>query len=264
MKKISLLACALFVVINLSAQTQQVYIENAGCDLNMKMIRVEGGTFQMGSNEGEIDEKPVHSVNLSSYYIAECEITQAQWRKVMGTTVYQQRDKAGAGWSMCGVGSSYPMYYVSWEEAQEFCRRLSQRTGRKYALPTEAQWEYAARGGKYSRGCSFSGNYAIAKVAWCEDNSLNQAHPVKQKQPNELGLYDMSGNVREWCRDWYGGSYYSSSPQNNPTGPSSGNDRVLRGGSWNDLAVHCSVSGRFFSYSSDRYFVVGFRVVCIP
>lgn len=247
MKKILLLACALFSAMGLSAQT---YTENAGCDLGMKMVYVEGGTFQMGSSEGDSDEKPVHSVTLSSYYIAECEVTQAQWKKIMGNN------------SSSNKGDDLPVTHVTWEDVHNFCRELSRLTGKNYQLPTEAQWEYAARGGKKGYGCLYSGSFAIDKVAWYDGNSGNCRHSVKQKQPNELGLYDMSGNVWEWCQDWYGS--YSSDSQTNPQGPSSGSYRVLRGGSWYISAQNCRVSLRSRntpSYSNDGY---GFRVVCLP
>ena len=252
-----------------SVQTSQSYVENANCGLNMKMVYVEGGSFQMGatSEQGSDawdNEKPVHSVTLDSYYIAECEVTQAQWQKIMGTTVYQQRDKKGSDNSMRGVGDNHPMYYVSWEEAQDFCRELSRITGKTYVLPTEAQWEYAARGGKHKEGTQYSGSYSVDAVAWYSGNSGKTTHPVKQKRANKLGLYDMSGNVDEWCSDWYGEKYYSSSSQTNPTGPSLGCYRVLRGGSWICTAGYCRVSDRSYSTPSSRFDRYGFRVVCLP
>lgn len=245
-------------------RTPQNYVENVE-GLNMKMVYVEGGTFQMGATseqngEGYDDEKPVHSVTLESYYIAECEVTQEQWQKIMGSTIHQQASKAG--YSTKGVGNDYPMYYVSWHEAQAFCQELSALTGKTYCLPTEAQWEYAARGGKQSKGYKYSGSYAIDAVAWYDSNSGSTNHPVKGKRANELGLYDMSGSVWEWCSDWYGS--YSSSSQNNPTGASSGEYRVLRGGSWNYRARSCRVSYRNDNTPSNRNYNYGFRVVCLP
>jgi formylglycine-generating enzyme required for sulfatase activity len=245
------------------------YVEDARCDLDMKMIYVKGGTFQMGatSEQGydvDKDEKPVHTVTLESYYIAECEVTQAQWCKVMGTSIYQQHGKAATSWSMYGVDDDNPMYYVNWYEAQEFCRRLSQMTGKHYTLPTEAQWEYAARGGKKSKGYRYSGSNNIGDVAWYDNFSYGRTNPVKQKQPNELGLYDMSGNVWEWCSDWRRDDYYWSSPQNDPMGPSSGRGRVLRGGSWNSIAKRCRASYRGYYDPSNRDNNLGFRVVCLP
>jgi len=238
-----------------TANSYQPYVENANCGLNMKMIYVEGGTFQMGATSEQespdSDEKPVHSVTLDSYYIAECEVTQAQWQKIMGTNPSHFKGDANR-----------PVEMVSWEEAQDFCRELSRITGKKYRLPTEAQWEYAARGGKHNSGAKYSGRSSIATVAWYDENSGSTTHPVKQKTPNELGLYDMSGNVWEWCSDWYGD--YSSGSQTNPTGPSSGSFRVMRGGSWYSTARYCRVSDRNDFTPSSRSRNLGFRVVCLP
>ncbi|MBE6210403.1 MAG: formylglycine-generating enzyme family protein [Rikenellaceae bacterium] len=252
---------------SIQVANSQNYVENAGCDLGMKMVYVEGGTFTMGatseqSGEASFNESLTHSVTLDSFYIGECEVTQAQWQKIMGTTVYQQRDKVYTSLAMSGVGDSHPMYYISWEDAQNFCRELSAITGKTYLLPTEAQWEYAARGGKHSKGYKYSGSYTIDAVAWYSDNSGLATHPVKQKQANELGLYDMSGNVWEWCSDWYG--LYSSSSHNNPTGASSGRYRVLRGGGWNHIARNCRSSNRNRYAPSGRLDNHGFRVVCLP
>lgn len=255
------------ILSSIQVANSQNYVENAGCDLGMKMVYVEGGTFTMGatseqSGEASFNESLTHSVTLDSFYIGECEVTQAQWQKIMGTTVYQQRDKANTSLSMSGVGDSHPMYYISWEDAQNFCRELSAMTGKTYLLPTEAQWEYAARGGKHSKGYKYSGSYAIDAVAWYSDNSGGATHPVKQKRANELGLYDMSGNVWEWCSDWYG--LYSSSSHNNPTGASSGRYRVLRGGSSSHIARSCRSSCRDRYAPSGRLDNSGFRVVCLP
>lgn len=260
------------IVFSGNSLTDTVYIYQGGDftetikGVSFDMLYVEGGTFQMGatSEQGgyyDSDEKPVHSVTLSDYYISKFEVTQGLWEKVMGTTIRQQRDKANSGWPLYGVGSNYPMYYVNWEEAQEFCTRLGQLTGKNYALPTEAQWEYAARGGVKSRGYKYSGSNTIGNVAWYCGNSSSSTHPVATKQPNELGLYDMSGNVWEWCSDWYG--HYSSESQSNPTGPSTGFLRVVRGGSWNSDARICRVSLRGRNYPSGRYSDSGFRVVLL-
>lgn len=230
------------------------------------MVYVEGGSYTMGctseqGGECESDEKPAHSVTLSDYYIGETEVTQALWKAVMGTTARQQRDKANTSWPMRGEGDNYPMYYISWEECQEFVTRLNRMTGRTFRLPTEAEWEYAARGGKKSRGYKYSGSNSIGSVAWYDDNSGSSTHPVGQKQANELGIYDMTGNVWEWCSDWYGSDYYGSSLQNNPKGPSSGSNRVLRGGSWFSDARNCRVSNRDINAPSYRINFYGFRLV---
>lgn len=250
-----------------TAQQTSSFVETAN-GLNMKMIYVEGGTFTMGASSGDSDadsdERPVHQVTLDSYYIAEFEVTQSQWQKIMGTTVYQQRDERDSSWSMAGVGDNYPMYYVSYEEAMDFCQELSLLTGKTYLLPTEAQWEFAARGGNKGKNNDnkYSGSYSVDAVAWYDGNSNNTTHPVGQKRANQLGIYDMSGNVWEWCSDWYGD--YSSSSQTNPTGPSSGQYRVLRGGSWYYNARDCRVSYRDNSNPSYRNYGSGFRVVCLP
>ena len=215
--------------------------------LNMKMIYVEGGTFAMGSNEGSDWERPVHSVTLDSYYIGETEITQAQWRAIMSTTP---------------SSDNRPVVMVSWNDAQEFCKRLSELTGRRYVLPTEAQWEYAARGGNKSKGYTYSGSNNIDDVAVYVNNFKGGLSEVKSKQPNELGVYDMSGNAWEWCNDLYG--YYNSSSQTNPQGSTWGDMRVLRGGGWNFSAGSCRVTCRHRYEPTDYYDFLGFRVVCIP
>ena len=260
----------------------------------IEMVYVKGGTFMMGatSEQGDdvyIDEKPVHQVTLSDYYIGKYEVTQGLWEKVMGTTVEQQRDKevdSIVEWSkemgemtveeyceemgmtmkqlrdessLYGIAPNYPMYWVSWDEVWEFCRKLTQLTGKKYALPTEAQWEYAARGGEKSKGCKYSGSNDIDKVAWCSDNSGKKIHLVGSKQPNELGIYDMSGNVLEWCQD----KYHAYNTQNS-AGISSDSGRILRGGSWHSRAGGCRVSIRYCYTSSIRDFNLGSRVVCLP
>ena len=224
--------------------------------VEIEMIYVKGGTFMMGATEEQGDdaygdEKPVHSVTLSDYYIGKFEVTQGLWKAIMDNNNPSNFQN----------GDDYPMYYVNWEEAQEFCKKLSQLTGKTYVLPTEAQWEYAARGGVKSRGYKYSGSNTIGNVAWYGDNSSSSTHPVATKQPNELGLYDMSGNVWEWCSDWKG--YYSSKSQSNPTGPSTGSYRVLRGGSWSSYAGHCRVSYRNYYIPSGRNNYNGFRVVLL-
>lgn len=247
-----------------TSNRQSDYVETA-YGLNMKLIFVEGGTFTMGAtaehgSEAHDNEYPTHEVELSSYYIAECEVTQAQWQAVMGTSIYQQRDKAGAS-STYGVGSNYPMYYVSWYEAQEFCQKLSIVTGRTYLLPTEAQWEYAARGGNQSRRYKYSGLHQLSAVGWYLNNSGRSTHPVGQLRANELGIKDMSGNVLEWCSDYH--ASYPSTKQYNPS-CGSGKNAVLRGGSWIGSASNCRVSFRDYGTPSYRGIYIGFRVVCIP
>ena len=235
--------------------------------INMKMIWVEGGDFMMGctSEQGQCydDEKNVRRITVDGFYIGMLEVTQSQWEKVMGTSIYQQRNKKNSQWSLYGVGPDYPMYYVSWDEATEFCRLLSNKTGKTYTLPTEAQWEYAARGGKKADGTKYAGSNVIDAVAWYRDNSGSSTHVCGSKRANALGIYDMSGNVWEWCKDWYASSYVSYDT-NNPTGPSSGSSRVARGGGWYGDASNCRVANRDGSTPSSRDYGLGFRVVCIP
>ena len=205
--------------------------------VSFKMIAIEGGTFQMGATlkqgkKASKDEKPAHSVTLSDYYIGETEVTQELWEAVMGTNPSYSK------------GNKKPVEKVSWDDCQEFIRKLNQLTGKNFRLPTEAEWEYAARGGNKSKGYKYSGSNTIGDVAWYTNNSGSKIHDVKTKQANELGIYDMSGNVWEWCQDWYDSSYYSSSPSSNPAGPSSGSSRVGRGGSWYVSAEYCRVSNR--------------------
>lgn len=219
-----------------------------------KMIKVDGGTFSMGAtseqgSDADSDEKPVHSVTLSDYYIGETEVTQELWEAVMGSN------------PSYFSGDQKPVEYVSWDDCKEFITKLNNLTGKDFRLPTEAEWEYAARGGNKSKGYKYSGSNTISDVAWYGDNSSETTHNVKTKSPNELGIYDMTGNVREWCEDWYGD--YSSGSQTNPTGPSSGSSRVDRGG-WNGSASNCRVSRRFGNSPGYRYNHYGFRVVCLP
>ena len=244
-----------------------------------EMVKVEGGTFTMGATAEQgsdyySDELPTHQVTLSDYYIGKYEVTQQLWEYVMsysGTCADGSSMSAYASdvWlgsdpsSSYGVGDYYPAYYVSYYDIVDiFLPRLNKITGRTYRLPTEAEWEFAARGGKQSKGYKYSGSDNIGVVAWYTGNSGGKTHQVGTKEPNELGIYDMSGNVWEWCGDWYGS--YSSSAQTNPTGPSSGSFRVLRGGSWYHSARDCRVSYRDYFNPSRRGSVSGFRVVLVP
>jgi len=208
------------------------------------MVYVEGGTFQMGSEKGDSDERPVHTVTVSSFFMDITEVTQAQYRNVMG-----KNPSVFSGCDDC------PVENVSWYDANEYAKRVGKR------LPTEAEWEYAARGGNKSKGYKYAGSNNINDVAWYDDNSGSKIHPVAQKQPNQLGLYDMSGNVWEWCSDWYGAAYYQNSPRNNPQGPNSGTQRVLRGGSWDDSVSGCRVAVRLWGFPDGWNDYFGFRLV---
>ena len=193
-------------------------------------------------------EKPVHRVTLTNnYYIGKYEVTQALWQAVMGSN------------PSCFKGDDLPVERVSWNDCQDFISKLNSITGKRFRLPTEAEWEYAARGGKKSRGYQYSGSNTLGDVAWYSDNSGSKTHAVGTKQPNELGIYDMAGNVDEWCQDRYGS--YSSSPQTNPTGAASGSDRVTRGCDWFFLAWDCRTSCRGFRASGDRFNYLGLRLV---
>ncbi len=184
------------------------------------MVTVQGGRFAMGGNENT-NEKPIHTVTLTGFKIAKYETTLAQWQKVMGNNPSGRKDCMDC-----------PVTAVGWDDVQTFIKKLNTLSGNNYRLPTEAEWEYAARGGTKSRGFEYAGSNAINAVAWTSANSGSTTHPVGQKEANELGLYDMSGNVFEWCNDWYDENYYGKSPVNNPKGPATGPHRVIRGGNW--------------------------------
>ncbi len=224
---------------------------NEEAEISFEMIEVVGGTFQMGSNDGFSDEKPVHTVTLSSYYIGKYPVTQKLWQAVMGSDPPELHFK---GCNDC------PVERISWNDIQQFITKLNQQTDKKYRLPTEAEWEYAASGGNQNKGYIYSGSNIINDVAWYRDNSSNKTHTVGEKQPNELGIYDMSGNVWEWCSDWYGSDYYNISPQNNPTGPTIGSFRVLRGGSWISDATNCRLAHRNYFTPDVCYYYNGFRL----
>ena len=220
------------------------------------MVAVDGGVFMMGATKEQdgdgasSDEKPVHQVRLNDYLISNIEVTQELWAYVMG--------KNPSFYS----GANLPVESVSWKDCQEFIKKVNHLTGLKFRLPSEAEWEYAARGGNKSMGYKFSGSNSLAKVAWYANNAASTTHDIATKEPNELGIYDMSGNVYEWCNDWYG--TYSSSSQINPLGPVEGENRVIRGGRWNSSMKNCRVSYRF--YADSEYFdrTIGLRLAHNP
>jgi formylglycine-generating enzyme required for sulfatase activity len=219
------------------------------------LISVEGGTFEMGykpdrdgdDNSGVSHAKPLHKVTVSSFRIGKYEVTQAQWEAVMGSNPSRFK-KVG----------SYPVEQVSYSDIQQYLEKLNALTGKQYRLPTEAEWEYAARGGSKSKGYLYSGGNTLSDVAWYLDNSGDSTHAVGTKSPNELGIYDMTGNVWEWCNDWY--SSYSDGAVTNPTGPTNGFNRVIRGASWYDTAATCCASDRYDSSTGSRSSHLGFRV----
>lgn len=202
--------------------------------VEFKMATVESGTFMMGAMAGDNnaydDEKSAHQVTLSTFSIVETEVTQALWLAVMGNNPSLLKDDL-----------NHPVENVSWIDAHTFIAKLNQLTGKTFRLPTEVEWEYAARGGKYSQGYLYSGSNDFAEVSW---NSINAAQPVATKAPNELGLYDMTGNVWEVCIDRYDADYYSTSPSYDPSGPSTGSNIVFRGGSWYNDAKKCRITYR--------------------
>ena len=226
--------------------------------ISKNMVIVEGGSFSMGSDSGESDEKPVHRVTVSSFIIGKYEVTQKEWKEVMGNNPSQF------------MGDDLPVERVTWYDVVDYCNKRSLKEGltpcysgsgnsivcnwnaNGYRLPTEAEWEYAARGGKQSKGYTYSGSNDIGSVAWYNGNSSNATHAVGTKAANELGLYDMSGNVWEWCWDWY--ASYPSGLQNNPAGASYGSSRVLRGGGWNGNDCSCRVSNR--DGSGPDYYII--------
>ena len=219
--------------------------------VSFEMVEVRGGTFRMGAtseqgSDADSDEKPVHSVTLSGYYIGKTEVTQVLWEAVMGSNPSRFK------------GDYLPVESVSWDDCQEFIRKLNALTGQNFRLPTEAEWEFACRGGNNSRGYKYSGSNYIDNVAWYDGNSGGKTHPVATKSPNELGIYDMSGNVWEWCADWYGD--YSSGAQTNPKGPYDGSCRVCRGGSWFISAGLCRSSYRSYNYPTYPLNALGLRL----
>lgn len=235
-----------------SGSSQAVQTFTVG-NVSFDMIKVEAGSFIMGctSEQGSdccVDESPYHRVTITNdYYIGKFEVTQELYEAVMGVnpSYWKAFDR--------------PVEQVSWNDAMEFCSELSRLTGRRFTLPTEAEWEYAARGGKKSTNAKYSGSSSIATVAWYDGNSGSQTHPVGRLRANELGIYDMSGNVWEWCLDWMGN--YSSATQTDPMGPGSGSCRVHRGGSSGNYDERCRVARRYCYSPDDRNIYGGFRVV---
>jgi formylglycine-generating enzyme required for sulfatase activity len=244
------------------------------------MVEVKGGTFQMGSDDGESNEKPIHRVTLSDFSIGKFEVTNAQFCQFLNEKGNQSEEKVewvdlkssysnekcriqaqGKGFIVEKGYEDYPIIYVNHYGAIAYAQWLSSKTGKKYRLPTEAEWEYAARGGNRSKGFIYSGSNTVGDVAWYYNNSDNKSHSIGGKKANELGLHDMSGNVWEWCSDWYDENYYKKSAAQNPKGTDLGADRVLRGGSWNRDAGRCRAANRSNIAPTYRYFILGFRLV---
>ena len=220
--------------------------------VSFTMMPVDGGIFMMGATseqeDPDDDELPTHQVTLSSFYIGETEVTQTLWEAVMKQNPSLMQ------------GSNRPVEYVTWTMCQTFIRRLNELTGQTFRLPTEAEWEFAARGGNKTNTTQYSGGDALYAVGWDTDNSGNVTHDVKTRNPNELGIYDMSGNVAEWCQDWMG--TYTSTPQTDPTGPMSGQRKIVRGGSWNSYSSSdCRTTARSSNIPEARNSSLGFRLV---
>ena len=248
------------------------------------MVNVEGGTFTMGNNRGGFDEQPTHQVTLNSFQIGKFEVTVSEFKKFIDATGYitdaEQPDtirlKHGlpprginnGTWKMFADGnplpvsdSLHPVGNVSWNDAMAYCNWLSKSTGKQFRLPTEAEWEYAAKGGTLTKGYTYAGSERLDEVAWYSDNSERSAHTTGKKLPNELGIYDLMGNHREWCADWYGELYYKVSPAENPVGPERGTNRVLRGGSWGSQADRIRISFRNADFPYNSALDFGFRIV---
>ena len=219
----------------------------------IEMTYVRGGTFLMGCTPEQEDdcydyEDTVRMTTVGDFYIGRHEITQAQWEAVMGGNPSNFK------------GENLPVENVSWVAAQEFIGKLNAETGREYRLPTEAEWEYAARGGRQTRGYKYSGSNDVGEVAWYESNSENTTHPVGTKKANELGIHDMSGNVWEWVHDWFG--EYGSAAETDPKGPDEGKLRVIRGGGWGSYARGVRLSNYYSNDPGYRYNILGFRLAC--
>jgi len=224
--------------------------DQQGNEVTFRMIKVEGGIFKMGSNEYTY-EKPIHQIELNTFYLAEFSMTQELYQCIMGDNPSYFR------------GKDRPVEVVSWDDAQECIRQLntlSEVEELEYRLPTEAEWEYAAKGGNKSKENKYSGSDDITKVAWYNENSYEETRPIGLLKKNELGIYDMSGNVWEWCGDWYNRRYYQKSEKKNPKGPIKGSFRVLRGGGWNNNPNNCCSSYRLNNAPMLSFSDVGFRL----
>lgn len=240
-------------------------------------LLVEGGSFKMGSEDGSDDEKPVHEVRLKSFHIGKYPVTFDLYDQFCESTGRDKPDDEGWG------RGRRPVIYVNWYDALEFANWLSEQEGLEkvyrvvsskdgksvnanwerngYRLPTEAEWEYAARGGNQSKRFTYAGSNDLDEVGWYDKNAAGKTHPVGEKKSNELGIHDMSGSVYEWCWDWYDSKYYNNSPKENPPGPDSGSSRVLRGGPWSYTPRRCRVAYRYHWTPAHRGDAVGFRLV---
>lgn len=223
----------------------------APSSLHTDMILVKGGTFDMGSTIGKADERPVHTVQLNDYMIGKYEVTQGLWKEVMGSLPTD-----------CNDGSTHPVHNVNDEGVALFIQKLNKLTGKQYRLPTEAEWEYAARGGQQGKGYKYCGADSLNDIAWYAPNADKRTHPVGEKKPNELGIHDMSGNVWERCADWYHAKYYANSPKANPVQAQQKKYRVVRGGSWRSGEQRCQARARNVDIRDHHISNGGLRLVC--
>lgn len=248
------------------------------------MVHVEGGSFQMGNNYGKDDEKPLHTVRVNSFYISKYEVTVGQYRAFVAATGYrtaaEKEDwvtawngtkwdtKKGVTWECDASGArrtrdqdNHPVLYLTWDDAVKYCEWLTDQTGKHYRLPTEAEWEYAAKGGTQGHNYVYSGSNNVGEAGWYDGNGDRQTHPVGKKIANELGLYDMTGNVLEYTGDWYDPKYYAESQIDNPHGPATGKAKAVRGGAWRSLPPDSRNTDRHYDELWSRCNYNGFRVV---
>jgi formylglycine-generating enzyme required for sulfatase activity len=259
----------------------KTFAQTAGVKMP-QMVHVEGGTFMMGNNNGNQDEKPLHKVAVTSFYFGKYEVTNSDFKKFVDATGFltdaeepdsvnfkhglPPRGANNGTWKTDSKGMPFPpadslkpVGNISWYDAVAYLNWLSKETGKVFRLPTEAEWEYAAKGGNISKGYKYVGGNNLDEVAWYSGNSRSRSHNIGQKLPNELGIYDMAGNNREWCSDWYGESYYKISPPTDPAGPDFGKNRALRGGSWGSQAERMRISYRNEVYPYNSALDFGFR-----
>ena len=234
---------------------EQTLSFDLGGDVKIELVPIPAGSFPMGDEKGDAEEKPVHKVTIGKpFYLGKFEVTQEQWDAVMGGNPSHFK------------GKKNPVERVSWEACQEFIKKLNAKfadTGATFSLPTEAQWEYACRACTSSRYGFGDEEANLSEYGWFEGNAGGKTHPVGEKKPNAWGLYDMHGNVWEWCADWYDGDYYRESPANDPTGPTAVSSRILRGGSWGDPAPYCRSAYRYCLPPWFCVYSYGLRVACV-
>ena len=252
MKHFKLIICV-FIIFSFATEKNNVNAQRA---LEPEMVFVEGGSFMMGNKEGESDEQPVHEVIIDDFYIGKYEVKSADFQKFVQEEGINQPTMPP--WHT----PLHPAIYVTWRQARDYCEWLSEKTGKNFRLPTEAEWEYAAKGGQKSKkDYMYAGSNMIDEVCVYSGNAAGGAALVGSKEPNELGIYDMSGNVWEWCYDRYNKNYYKNSPKKNPKGPDSGKWRIVRGGSWDNVAHKTRITYRNSNIPTNGGFVDGFRIV---